>query len=101
MLSHEDDGMMGQFIVFDNSTSTIENNLESINIYPNPTSNKVYLKGLVPSTIELYNVKGRLLEHRETTGIDEDISLNSYSNGVYYVRVSSSKGNQSYRIIKH
>ena len=46
MLYHEDKGMMGQFIVYDNSTSTSYLGNNSISIFPNPTTEIINLRNL-------------------------------------------------------
>lgn len=100
MLSHEDEGMMGQFIVFDNSTAVNESGEEIISIYPNPTSDFIKLSGLNNSTIELYNTSGQLLERRESVNEEEEFGLSNYANGVYYVNVITLKSNETYKVIK-
>lgn len=100
MLSHEDDGMMGQFIVFGNTTSTIEHEKELISIYPNPTANNVQLSGLSSAIIELYNTSGQLLERRESANIEEQFSLTDYAAGVYYFNVITTKSIKAYKVVK-
>ena len=45
MLTHEDDGMMGQFLVVDNAIGITEaGHANEISIYPNPTSGKIHIQ---------------------------------------------------------
>lgn len=101
MLSHEDAGMMGQFIVVDNTTDTYEQEENSVLIYPNPVANIISLQGLPPSTIELYNTAGQLLESKETIDGDEKFNLAEYASGVYYFNIISLEKNHTYKVIKH
>lgn len=100
MLSHEDEGMMGQFIVFDNSTAVNELEEEMISIFPNPTSDFIKLSGLNNSTIELYNTSGQLLERRESVNKEEEFGLSNYVNGVYYLNVTTSVSSEIYKVVK-
>lgn len=99
MLSHEDDGMMGQFIIFDNTTSIDELDEESVSVYPNPTADFIRLSGLNDSTIELYNTSGQLLERRESANGEEEFGLSDYGNGVYYLNVITSISNETFKVI--
>ncbi len=100
MLSHEDEGMMGQFIVFDNTTSVDAPNVTLVSLFPNPTSGKITLKGLDQSTIKLFNAQGKLLRMRLATNAEEEINLNDYPDGVYFLHVSTAKARWSYKVIK-
>lgn len=100
MLSHEDDGMMGQFIVYDNTTAVNELGEETVLIYPNPTSDFIRLSGLSNSTVKIYNTSGQLLERRESANGAEEFGLSNYANGVYYVNVISSIANETYKVVK-
>ena len=101
MLSHEDDGMMGQFLVLDNTTNIDEQSDNSILIYPNPAVNLINLQGLPPSMIELYNTSGQLLEKRESVGNDEQFNLTELASGVYYFNIKNTNQNYTYKVVKH
>jgi bilirubin oxidase len=101
MLSHEDDGMMGQFVVKDNSSGIDYRPLASVFIYPNPTSHILSVHGLPPSTVELYNTLGQLMERRTPANGDEEFSMESYPAGVYYINIISSQSEQTYTVIKN
>jgi blue copper oxidase len=101
MLSHEDDGMMGQFIVFDNTTGIEEHGKEIVSIYPNPVSDIITLKGTSSSTIELYNTSGQLLEKRETESGDVQFNMIKYAAGVYYFNITTPEQSQAYKVVKN
>lgn len=70
-----------------------------ISLFPNPTDNIVYLKNsenITINKIEIYNNIGQLIE----TTKKDFISLNSYSSGLYFFKIFSSKGVLIKRIIK-
>jgi bilirubin oxidase len=72
MLTHEDEGMMGQFLVVDNQTEVSELNPKgSIKVYPNPVSNneitvRSYESGL--DRVEVYSLEGRLVKTQTIFG---------------------------------
>jgi blue copper oxidase len=69
LLTHEDDGMMGQFLVRDTSTNTavnpINNKQINVNLFPNPFSEKATLLldiDLVENlSLEIYDLQGKML----------------------------------------
>jgi blue copper oxidase len=57
LLHHEDDGMMGQFVVMPNSTSVKNvDNSEKIQVYPNPASTSVSISIDGNSSVENANI---------------------------------------------
>jgi len=101
MLSHEDEGMMGQFIVVGNPTNTEEQEQNPIEIYPNPVSDDITLTGLAHSIIELYDVSGHLLERKKAVSNAEQFNMTRYESGIYYFNVLTNDQNNIYKVIKH
>jgi len=59
-----------------------------IQIYPNPTSNRIYIKGITEETkLEVFSVEGRQLS-KSIINSNSVLDLNVTS-GVYFVRISS------------
>ena len=88
--------MVGSVIVTDPSTNI---NTASSNylIYPNPTSDFVYLSGFNgDSKTRVYNITGKLLQ----STIEKKIDLSSYPNGLYIVNISSNNRVYTHTIIK-
>ena len=100
MLTHEDDGMMGQFTVVGNATGTGELNNAAIEIFPNPTSNAITIKNLTPYTIEIYNTTGQLIEQKMKIEGAVTYDLSAYAPGVYYFNIKTNESNHMYKIIK-
>ncbi len=101
MLSHEDEGMMGQFIVVDNSTAVTEFEKDAISIYPNPVSNIITINGMEQATVELYNSSGQLLQIKETIGNVEQFDLTEYAAGIYFFNVKTAEESRAYKVVKH
>ena len=101
MLSHEDEGMMGQFIVVDNSTAVTEFERDAISIYPNPVLDIITINGLGQATVEVYNSSGQLLQIKETGSHQEIFDMSEFPSGIYFFRIKKMNINQSYKIVKH
>lgn len=100
MLSHEDEGMMGQFVVFDNTIAIDEQEDMSLSIYPNPVDDELVIDGLEPSTLELYDATGQLLLSKKTTASQARIWVKAYASGVYYLQVKTTKNTVAYKVLK-
>jgi len=65
--------------------STIENS--SINIFPNPSTGLVNVKGAENSTIEILNSLGQVILTVNNASNMESVNLSTYNEGTYIVRV--------------
>lgn len=121
MLTHEDDGMMGQFIVVDSSKVSIGDELittipESISIdsvYPNPFNPGTTIKYGINNTglvdISIYDIGGRLINN--LTNIHQqagqysvkwngtDMSGSSVPAGIYISKVSLGNESKSVKLM--
>lgn len=66
----------------------------TIELYPNPSSGKVYLRNTKNSSILIYDVNGKIIQHNinkldETTA---EIDLTNNANGIYLVKVLDANG---------
>jgi plastocyanin len=94
--SHAANGMVGSIIVTDPSTNinTADNNYL---IYPNPTSDYLYLSGINrDSKATVYDITGKLL----LSTSEKKIDLSSYPNGLYIVNMRSNNKSITHSIIK-
>lgn len=55
----------------------------SIQIYPNPTTDKIFILGDIKGVIQVYSLQGELL----ISTIDRSINLEGFAKGVYVVRL--------------
>lgn len=67
MLTHEDEGMMGQFLVVDPASSLTEATVSTVNVYPNPSAdNRVMIEsGDYNGTIQLHYLSGKFISSYE------------------------------------
>jgi blue copper oxidase len=94
ILMHEDDGMMGQFVVMPpNSVSTTQTaaTTNAINIYPNPATNLLYIDNLptnygTTATYQINNTLGQIIA-TGTYNIGQPISISSLRNGLYQLTI--------------
>lgn len=100
MLKHEDEGMMGQFVVTDttsaNSTTGILQN--EVTIFPNPTTGQVRIdyNGSEKYTVQVYALDGQLL----MTTQDRQVDLSSFPKGMYIFRIKNNEGFIVRKVVK-
>lgn len=77
----------------------IEPPLNSIRMYPNPTANIIYLKGLSndETTIYLYNALGQLLKKEK---YNSNIDLQAFEAGLYFMKILNNQQQKNFSIIK-
>jgi bilirubin oxidase len=88
MLTHEDGGMMGQFIV-ENPNSSIEDHIvEGFQMYPNPASDHLVIQANESiATIEITDHLGKTVASMAATK-DGRIPINNLNKGAYWVTVT-------------
>lgn len=77
--------------------------LTSIKLYPNPASDqiKVATGDLHNTTLQLMDLRGKILGDYVTEEAETIIDLQHISEGIYFIRVSSIEGNRTLRFSKH
>lgn len=83
MLTHEDDGMMGQFLVTDPDASLQSIETPEWNIYPNPTNGKITIDIEQPTKLYITDASGKLVHINNSTGL-KTIDLKVQA-GMYFV----------------
>ena len=105
MLHHEDDGMMGSFLVID-TTQTIlqEINLDDITIFPNPVINTLFIKNDSNSEItdiQIVNSAGQIiLQSDGKLAPEKGLSVNKLSKGIYFIRIFTNNNIVQQKFIK-
>ncbi len=110
MLVHEDDGMMLQFEVVDQSTGINNTQADDINfaIYPNPVVNGLLtVKSKDNSDIvsyELFDISGKRLLNKTSLNNNNSMSkidVSSIPMGLYFLKVNSSSLTETKKLIIH
>ena len=76
------------------------NDFEKIEIYPNPTSNKLFIKSkkINIEKIEVYSISGkRIKEYHQANGA---IDISTLANGMYFLEIISTQNRSVQRFIK-
>ena len=81
-------------------TASIEDqNFTNISIYPNPTSNTLFISGNeTPITVAIFNVLGKEVLSIKNTN---NINVQALPSGVYVIRISDGVGQTNRKFIKN
>jgi bilirubin oxidase len=100
MLVHEDDGMMGQFIVTDTSTVNTATIItaEQVAIFPNPTNGMVTINinGVDNFKVNVYGIDGKLL--MET--MNKEVDLTTFPQGFYVFKIIANQQVVTKQVVK-
>ncbi|MCU0438865.1 MAG: S8 family serine peptidase [Raineya sp.] len=87
----------------DSTTKTISviasfnKDLENVSIYPNPTENKVFIKGIEHFEWQLQNVWGNVM----LKGKENEFTLKVLPSGLYYLQITTLSGHtKTFKIVK-
>lgn len=99
MLTHEDMGMMGQFLVVNNVGILEIPNTNELSIYPNPGSDQITIQ--LPSneqtkSVEVFDLFGKLIK----TGHHSNMDISDIPKGIYTIKVSGQESHYSTHFIK-
>jgi len=84
---------------YENPLSVDDNTLESVIMYPNPTSSDLKLQGISqPTTLTIYTMSGQRVFLQELTTVSAALSLQIES-GIYIVELSNRLGKISKKLI--
>ena len=101
MLTHEDEGMMGQFIVTDPNASVVENMSSLANVYPNPSKDVISVTHprLKNAELTLVDITGSVIPiSMALQSTDEGIiNLSSIASGMYLLQF---RFDSNYEVVK-
>lgn len=105
MLHHEDEGMMGSFVVIDTTAVGIQEigYRDGIKLYPNPSSDILNIKALVNITqteIVIYNMLG-LPVSKQKSSIPASLDISHLEAGLYYLAISDQEGTVTRKFLKN
>lgn len=95
ILMHEDDGMMGQFLVVPSGFTGIDDNYvltQSIKVFPNPTSSflQFELPGNELVSYRITDMSGKVVQKQDTISVDS-INVSQLSTGIYHIWFKSNE----------
>lgn len=87
MLTHEDGGMMGQFLVVDPQSAVSEYELTGVSVYPNPSSdgNVTIKRGNYVGVLNVLDAQGRLIQKIESHLVEMQLLMRP---GYYFIATS-------------
>lgn len=88
-------------IVFD-TLGINEFSTEDVQIFPNPVVDKLYIESTLDEALEysLYSVAGKLIKKGMTQGSVHELNVKSTAQGVYFLNISSSEKQATFKILK-
>lgn len=82
------------------SLNEVANKLNT-KVYPNPTSDYIYIEGLkTPTTYEVYNSMGQKATQGSLDSSKNRIQLTYLSQGIYYIKINTEQGSIVHKVIK-
>ncbi len=108
LLHHEDDGMMGSFVVIDSAWAVNIKDVKesnSFSIYPNPANNGWHISSLteIPVTAYiLYSITGEIIEKRKFEKPLSSFTIlnSSLSEGHYILSIYQKEKTQNFKLFK-
>ena len=93
-----DNVAFGDFVLSDNNLF-----LEKINIFPNPANGfwNVSSKDATIIKVEIYNIQGQLVLSTQPKSNFEKISSEGFISGMYLLKVTTEKGNKTFKVLKN
>lgn len=95
LLHHEDDGMMGSFLVIDTTLAAVnhQNFLNTLKLFPNPVSSLLTIQSginLKVAEIKVFNIFGEIVSTKKLEEeINTTIDISGLSNGIYVLQINS------------
>ena len=104
LLHHEDDGMMGSFLVIDTTASTGINTINfenNFSIFPNPTNNFLNIKSNNNEKflVSIFNSFGQSVYSGQANS-NIKIETSNFASGLYFIQVNTNKNQFTQKIIK-
>lgn len=105
LLHHEDDGMMGSFVVLDTLTmglASVGDN--SFSVYPNPTNNQLVIdfgKTITFTTLLLHDIMGKVVyETSLNDAATATIEVSALEQGIYFLQCRTGDQTSIHKILK-
>jgi len=77
-----------------------ETSVSQFQIFPNPASNEVNIKGNVaPKALHLYNIFGQILYENAQCTANMKISVATLPAGIYFIKIDTEQGNVTQKIV--
>lgn len=95
IIFNDDYSSNNKVAIFGDITSSVETDIvseEHIQIYPNPSSDYIYVRNESPiSNIQIFDINGQIVYSNSENGNVLKIDLTNFTTGTYIIKVSDSK----------
>lgn len=83
--------------------STHNNSINSISIYPNPSSDQLFIESTSTAiqSIRIFNTLGELIHHTRQADHNQSINVSAYAQGIYYAHIKAGDALEVRKIIVH
>lgn len=85
-----DNGFCGKFTTVFATTGIAENEMEAINVYPNPVRNSLTIENANNVNVNIYAANGQMVKTFVANGTTT-VNMNDLSNGLYIVKMQGEK----------
>ncbi|MCX7744876.1 MAG: S8 family serine peptidase [Flavobacteriales bacterium] len=75
---------------------SVEENINNIMLYPNPTFDYIIIESSVEAPLEIYSIAGQLIQSIPSPKQKHWIEVTNYTSGIYFVKI----GNQTLKFVK-
>ena len=106
ILMHEDDGMMGQFVVKPNITGVTELSLNNttVKVFPNPARDVLNIKidvvdNTQPFQLKVYDVMGKIVYASTLTQMQSNLNTSTWAKGLYTLELMQNQSSIHKKII--
>jgi beta-glucanase (GH16 family) len=86
-----------------NLNNFVENKTPTLLLYPNPTTDTLYIKveeNTVGSTLEIYTLLGQKMESFQLSSTETEVDVNKYQQGMYLIKLQNKESNSSQLFFK-
>jgi len=102
MVYESSDEWTPSYFCFDNIeleyiNEILESEKSNLEIYPNPTSDFIYIKNIEKKNIKIYDISGRILD--EIFVENQKIDFSNFKAGIYFISVETENGIKTQKII--
>ena len=88
--------------ILSNNLDLIDIELDDINVYPNPVSDKLYINtNLNYYNISIYNMLGKQIYRTTDNNSNTTINLSLFPHGVFLLKLNNGKKIKTFKIIKN
>ncbi len=93
------DTTLSVFVIGDiNQGLEYKSKQEGIQIYPNPSQDFIYVKGVQKAICRIYNTNGTLI--KEVQDVQKPIDVQELPKGIYLLDIQSNNGKQQFKLVK-